>query len=148
MVRKNTQKNKIQSFILLVLCVLVTGCAKPLEKYNIKNSLEGNNQAVIVLNVPHRIDITKFDKNYNDPTAKPVEYMLSEKGLWRIDFSFKDAFYAIEPGIYYISGASVTRGEYIYSTALAGLTPEGRVVYGAFEVREGDVAFLVRYVQV
>ena len=142
MVGKNTQKNRIQLFVLLALSVLVAGCVQPLEKYNIKNSLEGNNQAVIVSSVPHRINIKKFDKNYNNPTAKSVEYMLSEKGFWRIDFSFKDAFYAIEPGIYYISGASVTRGEYIYSTILAGLTPEGRVAYGAFEVREGDVAFL------
>jgi len=142
MVLKNTQKNRIQSFLLLALCLLVTGCGNPLKKYNINNTLESNNQAIVVLSVPHYVNITKFDKNYNNPRIKPLEYTICKVGFWTPDLSFKDAFYAIEPAIYYISKAGETIGDNVYYTALPGLTPEGRVAYGAFEVHAGDVAFL------
>lgn len=137
--------HRIKAFVLLFLCLWCTGCTPALKKYN-PNRVD-NNTAIVVLNVaPQVVEIRKFDKSYINPTIKATEYAIKQRGLWNVDFSFKNAFYMLEPGIYYISYAatSIASGTYLttYYTSLPGLTPEGKVVYGAFEVRAGDVAFL------
>jgi hypothetical protein len=145
-------KKQAKLLLLLILSISVVGCVNSLKRFDPTTKLEGSNKAVLALYVSaESITIKKFDENYNNLQAKSEEYVMSggisaifseiKDGLNRGSV-FENAFYTIEPGIYYISRAYFSSGEYNYYTTLSGLTPEGRVVYGAFEVKPGEVAFL------
>ncbi len=148
MILTSSQKNCLKLLLLLIPSILISGCVNnKLQKYDPNNPLEiSNNKAIIVLDVQDdQVRINKFDENYNNPRVKPFSYTLSPNGLIFRDNSFKDAFFTIEPGIYYISHAKSTTGydpQITHYTILPGLTQEGRVVYGAFKVNPGEVAFL------
>ncbi len=142
MVYLNKMQHGITFTLLSILCMLCVGCSgSTLPKYDPDKGLNDKHKAIINLTVKDDVvRIAKFDENYNNPNVKPIEHTMFGTG------HLKNAFYTIDPGIYYISYVKTTVDSYnystIYSTTLPGLTAEGRVVYGAFEVKAGDIAFL------
>lgn len=141
-------KNKLQVTIIIFLSVLVFGCgSQRLPAYNIQQD-DLTKKGVVVVKANDgatHIRFKKLDKDYKDPNAKLKNaYDLTGhiKGLIFSDQTYEKSFYSLEPGIYYISYATGQDYSFIYNTTLAGITPEGRIVYGAFEVKAGEVLYI------
>lgn len=143
----------IKLFFTILSTALLTGClglTPNMQHYS--NSTDVKDKAIMITELTNadNIKVIKFDENFNNKHRK--EYKLH--GIRKLKIpafittytvtvgSFRQVVFVAEPGIYYISKASYENSNTRYYTALDGLTPEGLVIYGAFELKPGDVAYL------
>jgi hypothetical protein len=85
---------------------------------------------------------SKLNVNKAVNTNLATEYRIHKPTFLFSVFNYSKATYTIEPGIYYISFAYYEKNSDVHFTRLSGLTKNGVVQYGAFEVQPGDVVYL------
>ena len=140
-----TTKKLAKLFLIAICAINLSACmgnVTGLPKYDAK-SPDSQNRAVVIVNPTNAsgVSIIRFDNNYNDPKTRK-EYVFGGKDMALFFGSYRQVVFSVEPGVYYISNARYTDGVYDYFTTAPGLTPEGYVVYGAFEVKPGDVIYV------
>ena len=141
--------NKIK--INFLLCVWVTiflgGCANvPLShKYNIM-IFNAKNKAVVVIKIFQHyttlfnqqdklmveFNLVRLDDNYNDPDKRTFYKINSEN----------DQIVMLKPGIYFIDHLEWHDGLYVHKSKFTGITKDNAILYGAFEVKPGDVGYI------
>lgn len=145
----NKLNNKIR-LLPILLSMFLSGCATmtpimPHTDVTVDNTEQKGIVVLKVYSASTKIRFKKMNKDYNDPDHKyKHDYYITgyTKNLIFFDKSYDKCFYSLEPGIYYISSASHSDASFTYNTTLAGITPEGRIVYGAFEVKAGEVLYI------
>lgn len=147
---KNISINLILS---VILSVLLSGCGGNFlsHKYNTAIFNE-QHKAVAVLKIsvpgkyteiPTSFVLVKLNDNYNDPNKREA-YSINANAWFPENYSDKVAM--ISPGLYYIDYITWVTISYPYTTthytAVPGISKKGIIVYGAFEVKPGDVAYV------
>lgn len=80
--------------------------------------------------------------SFNEVPATVSEYRIHKQNRFFSPHSYSKAIYTIEPGTYYIAFAYYDHNSDVYFTHLPGITRDGVVQYGAFEIKPGDVLYL------
>lgn len=133
----------IRALIIFLSTLCLVGCFVPdMQRCSGSNYTKADAVMITDLKNADSIRVIKFDQNYN--TKQRKEFKLS--GIPKFASlhlgSYRQTVFITEPGIYFISSAAYTVGNTRYITALDGITPEGRIIYGAFEVKPGDVVYI------
>ena len=132
--------------------MLLSGClgyTPAMRHYSQAEDVKNNAVIIVELVNANEIKIVRLDQNFNNKHRK--EYKL--RGIRKLRFplftesyvslgGYTQVTFVAEPGVYFISKANYSQGNTNYYTILSGLTPEGRVIYGAFEVKSGEVVYL------
>lgn len=149
--------------LLIVTCttlaaiLMLSGCVHSvprLDKFE-PNSAIVQERAVVIINTKNveYIDFAIYDHNYiypeysADPTINPPDYVLTQYRIVKNTnlynkYGYSSTVYALDPGIWYINFAFYSTSCDINFTKKPGLTAESKVMYGAFEVKAGDVLYL------
>jgi len=147
-------------FVLCTLfaCVFINGCSQKDLTLSHKYSDHGfnkQNKAVVIMKIVQPVkSIFNINSEYgagfrliklNDNSfynSKRESYYMPAYGdsFWGINTNYSDRIAMVNPGIYYIDNIRWSDGAFEYFSRSAGLSPKGIVVYGAFEVKPGDVA--------
>jgi hypothetical protein len=104
-----------------------------------------NDNAIVIADLidADEIHVIKFDQNYNNPKLRKEYKMRGSTKIYSLPVgSYRQVVFLTEPGIYFISNADYKFGNTRYYTTQSGLTPEGEVIYGAFELKQGDTIYI------
>ncbi len=153
-----TTKHKLSiklQFTIICINLLLSGCnnIKYLPQYDPEEDNLSEKGIVVIKTEDSTLNLTfkKLDKDYNkEGNNLATTYTLTDKNQYFFSNSdtYDVAFYALEPGVYYISSANYTTINYAknqktyYYTTKNGITPDGYIVYGAFEVKRGEILFI------
>lgn len=133
----------IRSLIILLATACLVGCFVPdMKHYSGSNYNKADAVMITDLKNADSMRVVKFDQNYNTKQRKQFKLSGVTK-LYSLHLgSYRQTVFVTEPGVYFISGASYKVGNVQYVTALDGITPEGTIIYGAFEVKAGEVVYI------
>lgn len=138
-------KKMIKLLVVVLSSTLLVGClglTPNMQNYSQLETVRDKAILITELSNADSIKIIKFDQDYNNKQRKIYKLHGITK-LYSLHLgSYRQVVFVAEPGIYFISKADYISGNISYYTTLPGLTPEGRVVYGAFEVKPGEVVYL------
>ncbi len=160
--KKIIKSNLALTIMFICASIMLSGCSTTSELPQANLAKDNLSQkGIIVVKIPARqltVFLKKLDVHtYKDPETKLKNaYSISaiSKNLFFIDNTYEQSFYSLDPGIYYISCLGQTRNyvshqhgmqtvqTYTEYTDGAGISPDGYIKYGAFEVKAGDVLFL------
>lgn len=130
-------------FISFVLSctVFVFGCTSQVEKLTTINKTvrQDGDKAMVVVKINNfdYLDITKLD----NISAKPQQYRILKPQRMFV-YNYAQSMYSIEPGIYYISFIAIDSSQGVYYSEAPGIDAQGKVAYGAFEIKAGEVLYL------
>lgn len=128
---------------LIVLCaVALIGCGAQVAKLQTldKSDLAPHQRATVVVKIDNfdYLDLVKYDPA-NPQMAKQYRVLKPNRVLV---YNYSQSVYALEPGIYYISFLAIDSDKGVYYSDAPGINAEGKIAYGAFEVKAGDVLYL------
>lgn len=146
----------VKKVINIIMFVLMIGCSNLPSKYNQKIFQEQYKAVVIIDIVTPNLNffnkyyeqkinflLVKLNDSYNDPNKRET-YFINTDSIFSGNYNNK--LFMINPGIYYIDSMSWKENYYgystMYNTILPGISKTGLVVYGAFEVKPGDIAYV------
>jgi hypothetical protein len=142
---------------ILIATMLLAACVRGvprLAKFDPNSSLV-QDHGIVIMNLKNvdYIDFAIYDHNYiypeysADAAIDPEDYILEQYRVTRNSrnfdrFGYPATIYALEPGLYYINYGYVDISGDMYYTKSPGLTADSKIMYGAFEVKNGDVLYL------
>jgi hypothetical protein len=137
--------NKIKKTIFVILISLsLTSCvseySRPLYKYRPKDH-KPSSTPVLVFDTSNVTDIVLAKIKKSAVESEGEVYTVTPAFKFLGSGSYEQVVFSIEPGIYVISKATISLGDVHNNTTMKGLT-SGIVNYGAFEIKEGDIAYL------
>lgn len=135
----------IRKSLLVISCILLLGCVsntRRMPRYCAACDLEKNAVVILEISNADSLNLIKFDQNFHDDQRKEYKLRGITK-LWSLPLgSYRQVVFVAEPGIYFISKAGYVIANTHYRTQDSGLTSTQEIVYGAFEVKAGDVAYI------
>jgi hypothetical protein len=143
------------------LFLLVGGCSRDLSNKYSKN-FNAQHKSVVIMKIsePYKnffkkeceleanFRIVRLNDNYNDK-SKRESYFFDAGGdkwmvhnSWLFEIGYDSRLAMINPGVYYIDYLSWNDGPTNYYSSSPGISKKGMIVYGAFEVKPGDVGYV------
>lgn len=133
---------KILKTLIVFSVIVFLGCGAQIAKLQTldKTDLAPGQRATIVVKIDNfdYLDLVKYDPE-NPQMAKPHRVLKPSRVLV---YNYSQSVYALEPGIYYISFLAIDSDKGVYYSDAPGINAEGKIAYGAFEVKAGEVLYL------
>lgn len=133
---------KIFKVLIIFSAIVLLGCGTQVAKLQTldKTDLAPNQRATIVVKIDNfdYLDLVKYDPA-NPQIAKQYRVLKPNRVLV---YNYAQSVYALEPGIYYISFLAIDSDKGVYYSDAPGINADGKIAYGAFEVKAGDVFYL------
>jgi hypothetical protein len=135
--------NYLKLFVCIIFCISVSGCTPEsgrAPKYQ-SISFDPKTKAVVIVGTKN---ITFMDLvRYTGNDAEDIEKYRVVKSNHALNlFGYTNSIYTVEAGMYYIDYAFYDHENSTYYTKAPGITADGEVSYGAFEVKPGEVVYL------
>jgi hypothetical protein len=138
-------KKLTKTSLIILLNFLLISCTHPntLRRYSPENNESKSKSVLIVSSHSADIVVSKVNKNYYDKNTREDFIIAKAPIRWfKSSVTYDKVVFSIDPGVYVINAVSANLGNIMYNTVFPGINNLGYVNYGAFEIKEGDVAYL------
>lgn len=140
-------KIKINFILYICITIFLGGCINvPLSHQYNSMYFNAKNKAVVIIKIFQHyktlfnkqdklmaeFNLVRLDENYNDPDKRTFYKINSET----------DQILMLKPGIYFIDYIEWHDGLYVHKSKFTGITKDNTILYGAFEVKPGDVGYI------
>lgn len=117
--------------------------ASKLQKYD-PQAMYAPDQAIVVVKL-NNLSYININRLHKASSSIANEFCIMQSMRSFIPYSYSQSIYIIRPGIYYISFLQQQVASNLYHTIEPGIGIDGKIAYGAYDIKPGEVLYLGDY---
>lgn len=141
------RKSKIDYCLTIsISCTILLSSAvfaAKLQKYDAQ-TMYAENQAIVVIKL-NNLSYININRLQKASSSISNEFSIMRPMRYFMPYSYSHSIYTIRPGTYYISFLQHQDKNNLYHTIEPGVDADGKIAYGAYDIKPGEVLYLGDY---